>query len=144
MTNALFISDFQNDIKEINLMINEIKKQGVTTEMISPKIFHLDVLFNQQYGHPKVKKFKQQVEASNQVYVIFQAWNKPLLWVLNALFNFLTKEELKGKCIVPVDINELKTNKNEVYQNFSTIFKDYQNETSSKWVFIQKEITSIQ
>jgi hypothetical protein len=83
------------------------------------------------------------VEASTQISVVLQAWNKPLLWMVNALFKFLTKEELKGKNIVPMVITEPMTCKNEVYTSFSTIFKDYFNEAYSKWIFIQKELINI-
>ncbi|KKI90471.1 hypothetical protein WQ54_21205 [Bacillus sp. SA1-12] len=142
MTNTLLISDYSVDTQIMNLINHNIRTQGIKTELISPKSFHLDVLFDHQYGHPKVRLFKKQVEASNQIYVVFQAWNKPLLWLINAMFKFISKEELKGKNIVPIVITEAKTCKNEVYYNFSTIFKDYFNEAYSKWIFIQKELIS--
>jgi hypothetical protein len=104
MTNALFISDNPNKNQELNILINDIKNQGVKTNMISPTSFHLDVLFDQQYGHPKVRKFKQLVDESNDIYVVLQAWNMSLLWGVDALFNFLSKEDLKDKSIIPVVI----------------------------------------
>jgi hypothetical protein len=140
MSNTLLISDYPTDTREINILMDDIKSNGLKTEWVSPRSFHLDVLFDHQFGHPKVRSFKQQVEASNQIYVVFQAWNKPLLWMVNALFNFLSKDELQGKNIVPVVITESTTCRNEVYINFSNIFKDYFNEAFSKWIFIQKEL----
>jgi hypothetical protein len=143
MPNTLFISEYPIESDEMNFFIQDIRRQGIIPEWISPKSFHLDVLFDHQYGHPKVRSFKKQVAASNKIYVVFQAWNKPLLWVVNALFKFLSKEELDGKDIVPVVITETKTCKNEVYNSFSTILKDYFNEAYSKWIFIQKEVMNM-
>lgn len=143
MSNTLLISDYPMETKEISSFIQDIGRHAMKTEWISPKSFHLDVLFDHQYGHPKVRSFKSQVANSTKIYVVFQAWNKPLLWVVNALFQFLSKDELEGKDIVPVVITESKTCKNEVYNSFSTIFKDYFNEAYSKWIFIQKELAKI-
>ncbi|WP_299094286.1 hypothetical protein [uncultured Metabacillus sp.] len=143
MTSTLLISEYPIHTQEIKLIIQDSKSQGIETELISPKSFHLDVLFDHQYGHPKVRLFKKQVEASNQIYVVFQAWNKPLLWLISAMFKFISIEELKKKNIVPVVITEAKTCKNEVYNNFSAIFKDYFNTAYSKWIFIQKELINI-
>jgi hypothetical protein len=140
MENALCISDYPNDLVEMNKIIREIKNQGITAEIISPKHFHLDILFDHQFGYPKIKKFKQQVETSSIIYVMFQSWNKPLLWAIDALFNFLSNEELKGKRIIPI-ITESTICKNEGYQNFLTLFKSEINcEISSKWIFVQKNI----
>ena len=137
MTSVLFISDFTIEVKEVISIIHKLKNQGIKTEMTSPKHFHLDVLFDHQFGHPTVRNFKQQMATSKQVYIIFPYWNKPLLWGMNALFGFLTKDELEGKCIVPIVITETKSNQNEAYKNFSSVFKDYMSEICPNWVFIQ-------
>lgn len=88
MSNALFITDYSEDTQEMNLNMTDTKKQGGMIDIISTNHFHLDVLFDHQYGHPRVKKFKKQVEAAHKIYVMFQSWNRPLLWRVNALFKF--------------------------------------------------------
>lgn len=144
MSNTLLISDYRTDTREINILMDDIKSKGLKTEWISPRSFHLDVLFDHQFGHPKVRSFKQQVEASNQIYVFFQAWNKPLLWMVNALFNFLSKDELQGKNIVPVVITESTTCRNESTLIFLLylkiiLMKPFQNGFLFKKNFISQE-----
>lgn len=140
MISVLFISDFTIEVKEVISMIYKLKNQEIKTEMTSSKHFHLGVLFDHQFGKPKIRNFKQQIATSKQVYILFLYWNKPLLWGINALFGFLSKDELEGKCIVPIVITETKSNQNEAYKNFSSIFKDYMSEICPNWVFIQNTL----